>query len=338
MKKVTIIAEAGVNHNGDRNLAKDMIDVAAEAGCDIVKFQTFRSEDVASRYAPKALYQETRTEKNESQLDMLRKLELTMDDHVFLVDHCTKRKVEFLSTPFDLMSVELLSKLGMQTFKLPSCDLTHLPYLKKIGELNKKIILSTGMATLGEIENALEILVDAGTSRENISLLHCHSNYPTKMHEVNLLAMQTMQHAFKLQVGFSDHTEGVEVAIAAVALGASIIEKHFTLDKDMQGPDHKASLNPSELQAMVRYIRNIEQAMGDGIKKPTTIELENRKTMRKSVHFMRDLEKGVVISEKDLIMKRPGGGVSPMLMDLVIGRELTCHVSQDMQFCWRQVK
>jgi len=338
MKKTIIIAEAGVNHNGDLVLAKKLVDVAVEAGCDIVKFQTFKSDDIASGRASKAAYQKRHTEKNESQLEMLRKLELSLDDHKELITHCKKRNIEFLSAPFDLNSVELLDKLGLTTFKIPSCDLDHLTYLRKIGQLNKKIILSTGMASLGDVECALDALINSGTSRDNITLLHCHSDYPTEMRDVNLLAMQTLQSSFKLDVGYSDHTPGIEVAIAAVALGATVIEKHFTLDKTMEGPDHKASLEPIDLQSMVYAIRNIEQALGSGIKKPSIKELHNKEAMRKSVHFMHDLEKGVILSEEHLIMKRPGNGVSPMLVDILLGKELQCNVTRDMQFHWSLVK
>ncbi|MGC8802355.1 MAG: N-acetylneuraminate synthase, partial [Bacteroidales bacterium] len=265
-RHTTIIAEAGVNHNGSLELAMKMVDVAAEAGVDYIKFQTFTGEKVISRYAPKAQYQIQQTGNDESQLDMVKKLELSESEHVELVRYCEKKGVKFLSTPFDLDSIDLLVRLGLHTIKIPSGEITNLPYLRKIGALKKHLIVSTGMATLGEVEKAIEILTRAGTERTNISLLHCTTEYPAPIEEVNLRAILTLQQAFQLPVGYSDHTPGIEVAIAAVALGACIIEKHFTLDKNMPGPDHKASLEPNELKQLVVAIRTIEKALGHGRK------------------------------------------------------------------------
>ena len=275
--KVFIIAEAGVNHNGSLELAKKMIDAAEEAGADAVKFQTFKAEKVVSRYAPKAEYQKKTTTAGESQLEMIKKLELDAAAHQTLIDYCKKRNIQFLSTPFDFESIDLLNELGLDIFKIPSGEITNMPYLRKIGSLKKEIILSTGMANLGEIEDALDVLTGAGTKLKDITILHCNTEYPTPMQDVNLKAMQTIKYAFPgIHVGYSDHTEGIEVSIAAVAMGATIIEKHFTLDKNMEGPDHKASLEPDELKAMVNAIRNIEKALGNGIKKPSPSELKNK--------------------------------------------------------------
>ncbi len=277
--KTFIIAEAGVNHNGSLELAKKMIDAAVGASADAVKFQTFKAEKVVSRYAPKAEYQKktTTAEADESQLEMIKKLELDAAAHQTLIDYCKKKNIRFLSTPFDLESIDLLNELGLDIFKIPSGEITNMPYLRKIGSLKKEIILSTGMANLGEIEDALDVLTGAGTKLKDITILHCNTEYPTPMQDVNLKAMQTIKYAFPgIHVGYSDHTEGIEVSIAAVAMGAAIIEKHFTLDKNMAGPDHKASLEPDELKAMVNAIRNIEKALGNGIKKPSPSELKNK--------------------------------------------------------------
>ena len=279
MRKTFIIAEAGVNHNGSLELAKKMIDAAVGAIADAVKFQTFKAEKVVSRYAPKAEYQKktTTAEADESQLEMIKKLELDAAAHQTLIGYCKKKNIRFLSTPFDLESIDLLNELGLDIFKIPSGEITNMPYLRKIGFLKKEIILSTGMANLGEIEDALDVLTGAGTKLKDITILHCNTEYPTPMQDVNLKAMQTIKYAFPgIHVGYSDHTKGIEVSIAAVAMGAAIIEKHFTLDKNMEGPDHKASLEPDELKAMVNAIRNIEKALGNGIKKPSPSELKNK--------------------------------------------------------------
>lgn len=318
--KTFIIAEAGVNHNGSLGIAKKMIDAASGAGADAVKFQTFKAEDVISKYAPKADYQKKSTDKNETQLEMVRKLELDGKTHEVLLEHCEGRKIIFLSTPFDLASINLLSRLNLKIFKIPSGEITNFPYLRKIGSLKKKIILSTGMADLGEIEDALNVLIQAGTGREHITVLHCNTAYPTPKGDVNLRAMLSIREAFKVNVGYSDHTLGIEVPIAAAALGAGVIEKHFTLDKKMEGPDHKASLEPDELKAMVKAIRNIEKALGDGVKRPSFSELKNKAIARKSIMASRNIKIGEILSERNITAKRPGTGISPMLWDKVIGK------------------
>ena len=329
MNKVFIVAEAGVNHNGDINLAKKLIDIAAKAGADAVKFQTFKTELCVSKNAKKASYQEENTGKEESQFDMIKKLELNENMHKELIAYCKQKNITFLSTPFDSDSIKLLDELGLSTFKIPSGEITNLPYLRQIGGLNKKIILSTGMANLGEVEAAIEVLVKSGTKRENISLLHANTQYPTPMEDVNLKAMITLKNAFGLEVGYSDHTLGIEVDIAAVAMGAKIIEKHFTLDKSMPGPDHKASLEPDELAAMVRAIRNIELALGDGLKHFSKSESENIKIARKSIVAKCDIKKGEIFSEQNICVKRPGDGINPMRWDEVIGQNSQKDYKQD---------
>ncbi len=319
--KTFIIAEAGVNHNGSLELAKRLIDVAVEAGADAVKFQTFKAEKVVSRYAQKAEYQKQTTDASESQLDMIRRLELDEAAHKELFAYCRSKNIIFLSTPFDPDSIDLLNKLGLEIFKIPSGEITNLPYLRKIGALKKEIILSTGMADLGEIEDALDILVGAGTALDNITVLHCNTEYPTPMKDVNLRAMQTIAQAFGVRVGYSDHTLGIEIPVAAVALGAQVIEKHFTLNKNMEGPDHKASLEPNELKEMVKAIRNIERALGSGIKKPSASELKNKPIARKSIVAARNIQRGEVFTEENLTVKRPGTGISPMRWDEIIGRK-----------------
>jgi N,N'-diacetyllegionaminate synthase len=336
-KRVYIIAEAGVNHNGNLENALKLIDVAKNAGADAVKFQTFIPELVISRYAQKAAYQEATTGKQESQLDMVRKLYLDVNAHKEMIAYSKKAGIEFLSTPFDLTSIDTLNDLGLKTIKIPSGEVTNIPYLKKLGKLNKRIILSTGMCYLGEVEQAINLLVAAGTSKENISLLHCNTEYPTPMQDVNLLAMNTMRNAFKLETGYSDHTLGIEVPIAAVALGATIIEKHFTLDKNMEGPDHKASLEPAELKAMVIAIRNIEQAMGDGIKKPSPSETKNIAIARKSIHLANDLRKDHILSEEDLVIKRPGDGIPSSLIEQAIGKKIKADFAADHKLSWEDL-
>ncbi|MCK9276310.1 MAG: N-acetylneuraminate synthase [Syntrophales bacterium] len=322
MKHALIIAEAGVNHNGSIETAKKLIDIAAHAGADAVKFQTFIAEKVVSFYAQKAEYQKRATGVSGSQLDMIRKLELGEAAHEELIAYSISRGIRFLSTPFDLDSIDLLNKLGLEIFKIPSGEITNLPYLRKIGMLRKQILLSTGMADLGEIEDALNILVESGTVINNITVLHCNTEYPAPFKYANLRAIKTIEAAFPgIQVGYSDHTPGIEAAIAAVALGAQVIEKHFTLDKHMEGPDHPASLEPYELQAMIQAIRNIEYALGDGIKKPSPSELKNKEAARKSIVASRNILKGEFFTEENLTVKRPGNGVSPMRWDEVIGRK-----------------
>ena len=317
--KVFIIAEAGVNHNGSLQIAKQLIDVACLAGADAVKFQTFKTENLVSKTAPKAKYQKDTTDQSESQYEMIRKYELDVDTHKELLNYCYHKGITFLSTPFDHDSIDLLLELGLETFKIPSGEISNLPYLKHIGKLNKNIILSTGMADLGEIEDALDVLTTAGTHIENITILHANTEYPTPMEDVNLNAMLTIGNSFKTKFGYSDHTRGIEVPIAAVAMGATIIEKHFTLDRNMEGPDHKASLEPQELIAMVKAIRNIEIALGNGIKRPSNSEFKNIKIARKSIIARRNINIGEFFTEENLTIKRPGQGISPMRWNEVIG-------------------
>lgn len=315
-----IIAEAGVNHNGDLALAKQLIDVAAEAGADLVKFQTFSAERLATRSAPKADYQTRTTDQAQSQFAMLRQLELSAEMHDTLIAHCQARGIGFFSTGFDIPSLDDLAALGAERFKIPSGEITNLPYLRHVGAFGKPIILSTGMASLGEIEAALEALEAAGTPRSGITVLHCNTEYPTPMADVNLLAMVSIGHAFGVAVGYSDHTPGIEIPIAAVALGARVIEKHLTLDRSLPGPDHKASLEPDGFTAMVRAIRNIEQALGDGIKRPSPSEAKNRPIARKSLVAARPIRAGEPFTPENVTAKRPGTGLSPMRWDEVIGR------------------
>jgi N,N'-diacetyllegionaminate synthase len=316
---VLIIAEAGVNHNGDINLARQLIDVAAEAGADLVKFQTFIADKLVTTQAVKADYQNQTTDASESQHAMIRKLELTRDMHVSLIEYCESQGIQFFSTGFDPESIDLLVDLGLESFKVPSGEITNLPYLRHVGSYRKPVILSTGMANLDEIEIALNILENAGTSRKKITVLHCNTEYPTPMIDVNLRAMLTIRDKFGVKVGYSDHTSGIEVAIAAVALGATVIEKHFTLNRNLSGPDHQASLEPDELKNMVTAIRNIEEALGDGVKKPSRSEVKNMPIARKSLVAACEILKGEVFSETNLTTKRPGIGVSPMLWDKVLG-------------------
>ncbi|MEE9338135.1 MAG: N-acetylneuraminate synthase [Methylococcaceae bacterium] len=318
MQKVFIIAEAGVNHNGCTETAKKMIDVAAIFGADAVKFQTFKAENLVSKTAPKAEYQKQTTDIEESQFEMIKKLELDVATHQELITYCQSKNITFLSTPFDLESIDMLNTLGLEMFKIPSGEITNLPYLRQIGSLKKEIILSTGMADLGEIEDALNILIDAGTDRNKITILHANTMYPTPMEDVNLRAMQTIGSAFDCAYGYSDHTLGIEVAIAAVAMGAMVIEKHFTLDKTMEGPDHKASLDPVELEAMVKSIRNIEVALGSSIKKPSKSERPNRDVARKSIVANQSIRKGERFTENNVSIKRPGTGINPMRWDEIV--------------------
>jgi len=327
--KTFIIAEAGVNHNGNIEIAKKMIEVAKECGADAIKFQTFKAEKVISRYAPKAEYQKQTTGETDSQLEMVKKLELSFDDFIVLKEYCDKLNIMFLSTPFDFESIDFLNDLGLEIFKIPSGEITNLPYLEKIGKLGKKVILSTGMADLGEIEDALDILISCGTKKENITVLHCNTEYPTPYEDVNFLAMLTIKEAFKVKVGYSDHTLGIEVPIAAVALGASVIEKHFTLDKNMEGPDHKASLEPHELKAMIDAIVNIEKALGNGIKKPSKSELKNKDIARKSIVAKREIKKGEIFTEDNITVKRPGNGISPMRWYEVLGKVASRDYKED---------
>jgi N,N'-diacetyllegionaminate synthase len=318
--KTLIIAEAGVNHNGNLSLAKQLVDVAAAAGADFVKFQTFSADRLATRKAEKADYQTQNGDSSESQYEMLHRLELTEAMHRQLIAHCATRNIGFFSTGFDIESVDLLVSLGQDRFKIPSGEITNLPLLRHIGRLGKAVILSTGMATLGEIEAAIEVLEQAGTSRTKLTVLHCTTEYPTPMNEVNLRAMQSIHTAFNVAVGYSDHTPGIEVAIAAAALGATIIEKHFTLDQKLPGPDHQSSLEPAELKAMVAAIRNIKVALGDGIKSLTPSEAKNKPVVRKSLIAGRAIKVGEVFNAGNLTAKRPGTGISPMRWDEIVGR------------------
>lgn len=330
MKKVIIIAEAGVNHNGDIQLAKKLVDVAAQAGVDYVKFQTFNSKKLVSKFAEKASYQKTNTKnEEESQLAMLQKLEMSKEMHFELIDYCRSKNIKFLSTAFDLESIDFLNELTIDLFKIPSGEMTNLPYLRKVGNLGKPVILSTGMGNMNEIGESLNALILAGTKKENITVLHCNTEYPTPMSDVNLKAMNQIGLTYDVQIGYSDHTLGIEVPIAAVALGASVIEKHFTLDKTMEGPDHIASLEPNELIEMVKAIRNIEKALGTDIKEVTESELKNIQISRKSIVASRNITKGEIFSEENLTVKRPGNGISPMRWDEFIGKIAKGNFSED---------
>ena len=317
--KTIIIAEAGVNHNGDYNRAVEMVYAAKAAGADYVKFQTAVPELVISSVAPKAEYQKETTGEGESQLEMCRKIHLKLDDYAPLAQLCREVGIGFMSTPFDLVSIDCLAPLGMDYWKIPSGEITNLPYLRKIARKGGKVILSTGMCELEEVEAAMRVLTDNGLQRSDISLLHCNTQYPTPMRDVNLRAMDALRTLNPGAVGYSDHTQGIEVPVAAVAMGAQIIEKHFTLDKNLPGPDHKASLEPAELAAMVSAIRNIEQAIGSGQKYVSESERPNIEVARKSIVAARDIKAGELLTEENITVKRPGNGVSPMLWDSVIG-------------------
>lgn len=328
-KRTLIIAEAGVNHNGDLKLAKELVDVAAEAGADLIKFQTFNARRLVTRSTKKADYQARVTGESESQLEMLQRMELTEGMHHELIEHCQTRKIGFFSTGFDIHSIDFLQRLGQEHFKIPSGEITNLPYLRHVGNLGRSVILSTGMATLGEIEAAIDVLEMAGTPRTKMVILHCTTEYPTPMCEVNLAAMQSIRSAFGVEVGYSDHTRGIEVAIAAVALGAVVIEKHFTLSHTLPGPDHQASMEPQELSAMVTALRNVEDAMGDGIKRPTESELKNKAIVRKSLVASSPIRAGEIFSVENLTVKRPGTGISPMRWDEFMGRRSLCDYAED---------
>ena len=327
--KVLIIAEAGVNHNGSIDLAKKLIDVAADSGADAVKFQTFKAENLATLYAKKANYQKNLTSQKESQFDMLKKLELNKEMHIELINYSKVKNIKFLSSPFDHESIELLKDLGLEIFKIPSGEITNLPYLRHIGKLNKKVILSTGMSNMDEIKNALDVLINSGTEKNNIIVLHANTEYPTPMEDVNLKAMLTIGKELDVNFGYSDHTLGIEVDIAAVAMGAICIEKHFTLNCNMEGPDHKASLEPDQLKEMVRTIRNIELALGSNIKKPSKSELANIQIARKSIVAKTKIKKGDILIENNITVKRPSGGISPMKWDEVIGTKATKNYKKD---------
>lgn len=324
---VYIIAEAGVNHNGSLELAKKLVDAAKEAGADCVKFQTFISKNIVSKNAVKADYQKQHTQAEETQYNMLKKLELSFEEFVELNDYCKSKDIEFMSTAFDFDSIDFLQSLGMGTWKIPSGDITNLPYLIKIAKLNKPVILSTGMSTMNDVRSAIKALKDNGVGE--LTVLHCTTEYPTHFNDVNLKAMLTIKDEFGLKVGYSDHTKGIEVPIAAVALGATVIEKHFTLDRNMEGPDHKASLEPDELKAMVDSIRNIESALGDGMKQPAESEKKNMDVARKSIIAKKGIKAGEVFTEENLTIKRPGDGISPMKWFDVIGKAASRDFEED---------
>lgn len=331
MSKVIIIAEAGVNHNGSLENAFRLVDAAVEAGVDYVKFQTFKAEKLVSKSAKKAEYQVQNTGNSEdSQLEMLKKLELSAKDHESLIEYCNQKNIKFFSTAFDLESLAYLKEIGLDWVKIPSGEITNLPYIRKAAKFFKKIILSTGMSTIEDIENAVNVFTEEGISKDYITILHCNTEYPTPFEDVNLKAMLHIQQEFGTNIGYSDHTLGIEVPIAAVALGASVIEKHFTLDNTMEGPDHAASLEPLELKEMVKAIRNIEQAIsGDGLKKPSASEMKNIEIARKSIVASASIPKGAIFTEENLTIKRPGTGISPMKWDEVIGKVASKDYSTD---------
>ena len=328
-KEVFIIAEAGVNHNGSLELAKKLIDIASEAGVNAVKFQTFKTNNLVIKNSQKAFYQKKTTSSHETQFEMLKRLEMDIDMHYEIVAYCKKKKITFISSPFDLESIDLLNDLQIEIFKIPSGEITNLPYLEKIGKLNKKIILSTGMSDMNEIKNALNLLINSGTNKNNITVLHANTEYPTPMVDVNLRAMLNIGKTFDVGIGYSDHTLGIEVDIAAVALGASCIEKHFTIDSNLEGPDHKASLNPTQLKEMVIAIRNIELALGDGIKKPSRSEIKNIEIVRKSIVAKVRIRKNEIFTENNLTIKRPGTGINPMQWNKIIGTKATRDYEED---------
>lgn len=327
--RTLIIAEAGVNHNGDVNIAKQLIDIAAEAGADLVKFQTFSADSLATQGALMADYQIQGTINHESQHSMLRRLELTESAHRELMAHCASRGIKFFSTGFDIESINMLVGLGQEMFKIPSGEITNLPYLRHIGGLKKTLILSTGMSNMEEVEKALSVIERAGTTRDRITVLHCTTAYPAPMPEVNLRAMQSIKNRLNVSIGYSDHTLGIEIPIAAVALGATIIEKHFTIDRNLPGPDHKASLEPAELKSMITAIRNIEMALGDGIKRLMPSEISNRDVARKSVVAAIPITEGQVLTKDNLTTKRPGTGISPMEWDDLLGKQAHRNYSAD---------
>ena len=327
-----IIAEAGVNHNGSIDIARQLVDKAVEAGVDIIKFQTFKSEKLVSKSARQAEYQKKNigTKSDDSQLSMLKKLELSEQDHVELMAYCKQKGIKFFSTAFDMDSIDYLHSLNMGLWKIPSGEITNYPYIKKIAQYGEPVILSTGMCEMDDISAAVSVLLKYGVKREQITILHCNTEYPTPYEDVNLRAMNTIKNEFKVNVGYSDHTKGIEVPIAAVALGASVIEKHFTLDRNMEGPDHKASLEPYELKAMVSAIRNIEKAVGgDGTKHVSESERKNITIARKSIIAARDIKKGELLTEENMTVKRPGTGISPMRWEEVVGTKAIRNFAED---------
>ncbi|WP_295234468.1 N-acetylneuraminate synthase [Sediminibacterium sp.] len=336
--RTLIIAEAGVNHNGSIDIAKKLVDAAAEAGVDFVKFQTFKAENLVSKIAPKAEYQKKNSEFDGNQYEMLKKLELSLDDHHILIDYCKLKNVAFFSTGFDLESLDLLYELGLRLFKIPSGEITNLPYLRKVAKLAEKVIISTGMCTMDDIEKAILVFLNKGFSKDDIVVLHCNTEYPTPMVDVNLNSMKSISNKFNVSIGYSDHTLGIEVPIAAVALGAVVIEKHFTLDRLMNGPDHAASLEPIELIKMVSSIRNIEKALGNSEKKPSNSEIKNISIARKSIHLAKDLKLDHIIVESDLQMLRPGDGISPMEMDNIIGKKIAFDLPAGTKLEYKYLK
>ena len=339
MNKIIIIAEAGVNHNGDINTAKRLIDVAAKAGVDYVKFQTFKADRLVSPKAKKAKYQtENEISKDNSQLNMLKKLELSDTDHKELISYCKSKKINFFSTAFDEEGISYLSTLNFDMFKIPSGELTNYPYLRAIAKTGLPVILSTGMSNLEEIEKSINVLISNGTKKNQITVLHCNTEYPTPMKDVNLKAMLTIKEKLGVAIGYSDHTLGIEVPIAAVAMGAEIIEKHFTLDRNLKGPDHKASLEPNELKEMVNSIRNIEKAIsGNGVKEASLSERKNINIARKSIHLSRDLKSGSVITEKDIIPLRPGDGICTMNWEKIIGKTVNTDIKKFTKLTWEDI-
>lgn len=330
MKKVLIIAEAGVNHNGSIELAKKLVDAAVLAGVDYVKFQSFKAENLVSKDAKKAEYQQINmADGDDSQFTMLKKLELSPEQHIELIAYCNEKGIKFFSTAFDLESIDFLASLKLGLWKIPSGEITNYPYLKQIALKKEPVILSTGMCDMTDIDNAIQVLLKFGVTKEQITVLHCNTEYPTPMHDVNLNAMKTIADKFEVNIGYSDHTKGIEVPIAAVALGATVIEKHFTLDKTMEGPDHKASLEPQELIAMTTAIRNIEMALGSGEKKVTSSEINNKSVARKSIVASQYIQVGDVLTESNLTVKRPGTGISPMLWENVLGTKATKSYQPD---------
>lgn len=327
--KTKIIAEAGVNHNGDIGIAKELISAAKESGADIIKFQTFKASNLLTKTAPKALYQKKTTNSSESQYDMISKLELSKDDHLELIEECFNKNIEFLSTAFDKDSFDMLIDLGIKQIKIPSGEIINLPLLKQMAKHNLPILISTGMANMSEVRDALEIIEKCGTSRSKITVMHCTTEYPTPMEDVNLMAMKKMKSELNINVGYSDHTEGIEVATSAVALGATVIEKHFTLDKNLPGPDHMASIEPSQLKEMINSIRNIEVALGNGIKKPNKAELLNKLIVRKSIVATKIIRTGEVFTQNNIGCKRPGHGISPMRWEEVIGQKAKKNFVED---------
>jgi N,N'-diacetyllegionaminate synthase len=322
--RVFVIAEAGINHNGDMQLVKRMIDIASDSGADAVKFQTYNAEKLLVQDAPKAQYQRETTGAQESQLDMLKRVELSRDQHIEIINYCGQKDLTFISTPFEEDSADLLEELGVPFFKIPSGEITNFPFLEHVARKQRPIILSTGMSFLGEVERAVQLMQNSGCRQ--LVLLHCVSNYPASVEDVNLKAMRTMQKAFELPVGYSDHTPGFEAAIAAVALGAKVIEKHFTIDKKLSGPDHRASVDPKELVQLITAIRNVECALGDGIKKPVPAELSNREIIRKGLYFGRNLSAGTIIKREMVVAKRPASVLDPTRIGEVVGRKLVCDV------------